>query len=96
MEKKDDSVLICRCEEVSREEIRTAIRNGAHTVASVKRAVRAGMGACQGRTCGRLIQQMLLAEGVQTPETLKADKSRFPVVPCSIESLGGDDNEEAI
>ena len=89
----DKDTLVCRCEEVTREEILEAIHNGCHTVASVKRAVRAGMGACQGRTCGRLIQQILLAEGVQTTETLTADKVRFTIVPCSVESLGGDDNE---
>ena len=89
----DKDTLVCRCEEVTREEILEAIHNGCHTVARVKRAVRAGMGACQGRTCGRLIQQILLAEGVQTTETLTADKVRFPIVPCSVESLGGDDNE---
>lgn len=89
MEHDANNTLICRCEEVTRGDVLTAIRNGCHTVASIKRATRAGMGACQGRTCGRLIQQLLLAEGVQTPETLTADKPRFPIVPCSVESLIG-------
>ena len=92
----EEKITICRCEEVTKDEILAAIRSGCHTVASVKRATRAGMGACQGRTCGRLIRQMLLAEGVQTPETIEADKARFPIVPCSLESLGGEDDEETV
>lgn len=89
----DREVYICRCEEVTRTDVLRAIADGCHTVAAVKRATRAGMGACQGRTCGRLIQQLLLAQGVQTPDTLEADKARFPIVPCTLDSLGGDDIE---
>ena len=89
----DRDILICRCEEVTRADVLRAIAQGCHTVSSVKRATRAGMGACQGRTCARLIQQILLSEGVQTPETLEADKSRFPTVPCGIDALGGDGHD---
>ena len=88
----DKDIIICRCEEVTRADVLQAIADGCHTVASVKRATRAGMGACQGRTCGRLIQQILLSQGVVTPETLEADKARFPTVPCPLESLGGVDH----
>ena len=88
----DREVYICRCEEVTRADVLRAIADGCHTVASVKRATRAGMGACQGRSCGRLIQQILLAEGVQTPETLQADKARFPIVPCAMDALGGEEH----
>jgi len=45
--------LICRCEQVSEAEIRSAIRRpaGARTVDAVKRRTRAGMGRCQGGFC---------------------------------------------
>lgn len=89
---KEEKVYICRCEEVTREDILCAIQNGCQTVAEVKRVTRAGMGACQGRTCGPLIQKMLLAEGVQTPETLAADKARFPIVPCPLDAFRGGEN----
>lgn len=88
-----DNVYICRCEEVTRAQVLKAIAEGCHTVASVKRATRAGMGACQGRTCSRLIQQLLVAQGVQRPETLQGDKPRFPTVPCAVAALGGDSDE---
>ena len=91
---EDKDILICRCEEVTKADVLQAIADGCHTVASIKRATRAGMGACQGRTCGRLIQQILLSQGVVAPEELEADKARFPTVPCALESLGGDGCEE--
>ncbi len=88
-----DDVLICRCEEVTKRDVLQAIEDGWHTVASIKRATRAGMGACQGRTCGRLILQILVAEGIEKPDALEPDKARFPAVPCDISSFGGESHE---
>ncbi len=89
---KTDDFLICRCEEVTKQDVLQAIADGLHTVSAIKRATRAGMGACQGRTCGRLIQQILVAEGIAAPAELAPDKARFPSVPCDIDSFGGEDN----
>lgn len=86
---EDRDIIICRCEEVTKADVLQAIEDGCYTVASIKRATRAGMGACQGRTCGRLIQQILLRKGIQNKDTIKADKPRFPIVPCGIDTLGG-------
>jgi NAD(P)H-nitrite reductase large subunit len=56
---QENEVFICRCEEVTNEEILAAIADGATTVKGVKIRTQAGMGLCQGRTCRRLITQML-------------------------------------
>ncbi len=90
---KADEILICRCEEVTKQDVLQAIADGWHTVASIKRATRAGMGACQGRTCGRLIQQILVAEGIAIAAEIAPDKARFPAVPCDIDSFGGGEHE---
>ncbi|HHV18585.1 MAG TPA: (2Fe-2S)-binding protein [Thermoanaerobacterales bacterium] len=68
---------ICRCEEVTRKEIEEAIADGATTLAGIKRRTRAGMGLCQGRTCQRLITQML-AKALD-PAEIKPPTSRPPV-----------------
>lgn len=68
--------LICRCEEVSREEIEKAIEDGAVTANEVKRFTRAGMGLCQGRTCRRLVERILS----EKPEFLSVKYSRQPTV----------------
>ena len=68
---------ICRCEEVTRKEIEEAIADGATTLAGIKRRTRAGMGLCQGRTCQRLITQMLAK--VKNPAEITPPTSRPPV-----------------
>lgn len=85
MAEAEDKVYICRCEEITKEDIEKAIREGATTVAGVKRRTNAGMGLCQGRTCTRLIQQMLAK--TQPPENILPNKARPPVRPIKISEL---------
>ncbi|WP_366922736.1 (2Fe-2S)-binding protein [Metallumcola ferriviriculae] len=84
--------LICRCEEITEEEVLTAIADGAETVDGVKRRTRAGMGLCQGRTCGRLILTIIAKETGQSPANLIPHTSRPPVrtLPLSIVKEEGD------
>ncbi len=75
-------MIICRCEEITKEEILSAIRDGASTVDDVKRYVHAGTGLCQGKTCGRIISGILAKElGIQPPES---GNPRPPVRPMRI------------
>lgn len=78
---------ICRCEEVSEEEIRQAIAEGATTVTGVKRRTGAGMGLCQGRTCRRLIVGLIAAETGQNPGEIETSSVRPPVRPVTVEAL---------
>ena len=54
--------IVCRCQDITEEEVVAAIRQGATTHDEIKRLVRAGMGPCQGRTCRRLVSQILARE----------------------------------
>ncbi len=54
--------IVCRCQDITEEEVVAAIRQGATTIDEIKRLVRAGMGPCQGRTCRRLVAQILSRE----------------------------------
>ncbi len=51
----DDDLLVCRCEEITKGEIRRAIHQGMFTIEELRRYLRCGMGLCQGQTCGRLV-----------------------------------------
>jgi bacterioferritin-associated ferredoxin len=53
---------VCRCEEITVDEVRRAIADGARSVNDVKRRTRAGMGACQGIFCVRPIADLVHAE----------------------------------
>ena len=82
-----DDVLVCRCGEITRGEILAAIREGAQSVDAVKRMTRAGMGICQGRTCGRLVAQMIHDEtGLPMAEITPA-RPRPPVRPTQAKVL---------
>jgi NADPH-dependent 2,4-dienoyl-CoA reductase/sulfur reductase-like enzyme len=55
----DEDVVVCRCEEVSRDEIINSFRElGADSVRTSKLFTRAGMGMCQGRLCHRNVQDI--------------------------------------
>jgi len=54
--------IVCRCQDITEEEVIAAIRQGATTIDEIKRLVRAGMGPCQGRTCRRLVSQIISRE----------------------------------
>ena len=78
---------ICRCEEVTEQEIRDAIRSGARSVVEVKRWTRAGMGICQGRSCRRLVERILAEELHLKPEDVGISPFRQPVRPVSVQSM---------
>ena len=89
---EEEKVTICRCEDVTLDEILEAIRT--HRVRSLeelKRILRIGMGACQGRTCLRLAASVLAREiGVSTVEVMKTlPRPRPPVVPVPVGTLSG-------
>ncbi len=85
-----DDLIICRCEEVTVEQIRTAIRQGAVTLAGIKRRTRAGMGLCQGRTCGALVTRILSVELSRPLDGFAPDAIRPPSVPVTFGVLAGD------
>ena len=67
-ENPDYGEILCHCEDVSKAEIREAIRRGAVSVDGVKRRVGTGMGRCQGSRCERAVME-LLAEELGVPVT---------------------------
>lgn len=69
----DDSI-VCRCERVTAGEIRKLIREGVRDMNEIKALTRAGMGACQGKTCTNLIKRLFKEEGVPESEIKVWDK----------------------
>lgn len=87
-----DELIICRCQEVTESEIKAAIADGATTVDGVKRRTRACMGLCQGKTCGRLVQNLVARGTGQAPADVLPQKSRMPARPVKIGAVGGSDD----
>lgn len=44
----DKNTILCRCEDLTREDILKCIQDGYRTIDEIKRVTRAGMGPCQG------------------------------------------------
>jgi NAD(P)H-nitrite reductase large subunit len=86
----DDGLIICRCEEISKEEIRRAIHEGMMTISELRRFLRAGMGLCQGQTCGRLVKGILAGELGVNPAGLEPARSRPPLRPVEMRILAKD------
>ncbi len=70
----ENETIICRCERVSAQDIRTLIRNGIHDLNLLKAITRAGMGACGGKTCEPLILQIMKEEGVPPQDVIPFSK----------------------
>lgn len=80
----DDATLVCRCEEVTAGQIRTAARIGALGMNQLKAFTRCGMGPCQGRMCGpTAIEVMAQARGVPV-EQIEPLRTRFPTKPVTL------------
>jgi NAD(P)H-nitrite reductase large subunit len=83
----NDDKIICRCEDITEAEVLRAIEQGTATADEVKRLTRAGMGHCQGRTCRRLVNQILARKLGQNPEDQKPVTQRSPLQPISLKIL---------
>jgi bacterioferritin-associated ferredoxin len=80
----DDDLVICRCEEITKGEIKDAIRNGMRTLNGVKRITRAGMGLCQGQTCQQLVARILTEELGLAAADIDPTTARGPVRPLKL------------
>jgi NAD(P)H-nitrite reductase large subunit len=82
-------LIICRCMEVTENEIRQAIRLGADSFDAVKRVTRSGMGLCQGRTCQQLIERLITEEtGIKSGD-LPPISVRPPLRPTKLKTIAG-------
>ncbi|MGD8890780.1 MAG: FAD-dependent oxidoreductase [Desulfobacterales bacterium] len=84
-----DDTTICRCEEVTFADIKKSISNGAADVNDIKRRTRLGMGHCQGRFCGQVINELLWNLSGKTSER-EYFTPRIPVKPVPFRTLAGD------
>jgi NAD(P)H-nitrite reductase len=83
----DDCMIICRCEEVTKGEIRRAVHDGMFTLTEIRRYLRAGMGLCQGQTCSRLVKSIVASELGIPPAELEPATARSPMRPIEMKIL---------
>lgn len=86
----DDDLVICRCEEITKGEIRRAVHDGMFTMQEIRRYLRAGMGLCQGQTCSKLVKGIVVAEQKVSPATVNPATSRGPIRPTEMSTLASE------
>jgi hydrogen cyanide synthase HcnB len=83
-----EDTIVCRCEEVTVRDVILAVAAGARDVNDIKRRTRLGMGHCQGRFCGQVINELLWRlTNVRTQRDVFT--ARIPAKPISFGSLAG-------
>jgi thioredoxin reductase len=82
--------VICRCEDVRLGEIDGALAAGAVDINQLKHFTRCGMGPCQGRMCGAIIEELLAARLEKTREAVGQWTGRPPLRPVSLGDLVGE------
>lgn len=90
VEAADDDMLVCRCEEVTKGEIRKAVHEGIFTIEELRRYLRSGMGLCQGQTCGKLVKSIVSRELGVKPTDVEPAVSRAPMRPIEMEIIAAD------
>jgi thioredoxin reductase len=79
--------LACRCEEVSAEQVRAAVKLGCEGPNQMKAFLRCGMGPCQGRMCGLTVTELIAQELRVSPREVGAFRIRPPVKPITLSAL---------
>ncbi|WP_036225238.1 FAD-dependent oxidoreductase [Mesoaciditoga lauensis] len=90
---KKESPIVCRCEEVSLEQIEKVIDSGVTDFEEIKRLTRVTMGPCGGKNC-KLVVLGILSRKTGVPiSKLSHGTSRPPVKPVefSVFKKGGDE-----
>lgn len=81
---KKGKTIVCRCEDVTMEEIEEIIEEGYTELGDIKRLLRCGMGACQGRTCMKLIAQILSRKTGKKISEIHFPRVRAPTRPIPL------------
>ena len=76
-----DQVLVCRCEEVTAEQLRKYVGLGCRGPNQTKAFGRCGMGPCQGRLCGLTVTEVIAEARGVGPSEVGYFRIRPPIKP---------------
>lgn len=84
----DDDCIMCRCESITLAEIKQAGLEGVRDINDLKRRTRTGMGYCQGRYCGQMLNEILWHHtGFEGKRELFS--ARLPLKPVTFATIAG-------
>jgi bacterioferritin-associated ferredoxin len=87
--KNKKSTIVCRCWDVTLEGVEAAIDQGITDPEELKRVLQVGMGPCQGRTCGKIVNRILIEKTGKPASAVGETKHRPPLVSIPIREILG-------
>ena len=91
--KDKKEIIVCRCEDISLDEIEAAVDAGLTDPEELKRFLHVGMGPCQGRTCGRLVCRIIAQKASDPACEIRQTQQRPPLTTIPIREFLGDEDE---
>ena len=85
--------IVCRCEDITEEDIILAIEEGFTDLESLKRYTGISTGPCQGKSCLMHVIRILGGRLKKSPDEIGITTQRPPVNPVPLYILAGDENE---
>ena len=79
--------IVCRCEDVTAQQIIDAVAIGCQGPNQVKSFLRCGMGPCQGRMCSLTVTELIAQARGASPAEIGTFRLRPPVKPITVAEL---------
>ncbi len=89
--KTKNKVIVCRCEDITKEDVINAINEGYTDLEELRKKLRIGMGPCQGRVCIKLVMRILEQQTGKKVDKKSYPTCRPPINPVSLGSLASDE-----
>ena len=90
-----EDTIVCRCEEVTAQQIVDTVKLGCMGPNQMKSFLRCGMGPCQGRLCGLTVTELIAEARGATPQEVGYYRLRPPVKPITVAELASLPKSEA-
>lgn len=88
-----DRTVICRCGDLTLEDLQQLIREGFTTLDELKRISRLGMGPCRGSTCLELVAREISHLTGVGIEQIKMPTNRPLLTGIKLAELAGEDDD---
>lgn len=83
----EGSTIVCRCEEVTAQQVIDTVKLGCTGPNQMKSLVRCGMGPCQGRFCGLTVTELIARARDVPADEVGHYRLRFPIKPITLGEL---------
>ncbi len=88
--------IVCRCMDVTKEDILKAIEEGYTDIESIKRVTGLGRGPCQGKTCIPIAIGIIARATGKHPDEVGYITPRPPIKPVFFDLLSDEDDGEEV